>query len=343
MRLAALSIALLAVLALPAAAAGDDGVTVASDFESPLFGLAAPNAGPRLLVADAGAGPTRVRWDGSTSLIAPLPGVSDVVPLGIGSQLALTSGAPSTGMALWRIVNGHPTKIANLLAFERRVDPADDGVESNPFDLAPLRDGGTLIADAAGNSILRFKQGTLDWVASLPQHLVSTRPLKQAAGCPNGPPDICGLPAMFPADPVATSVAIGPDGAIYAGELTGFPATPGTSRIWRIEPDARHAKCGASPACSVVARGFTSILDLAFGSDGTAYVVELDEASWLALEQGAGIGGTVNACHPSGGGWSCSKLARNLSMPTAVAVHGDAVYSTLDSLIPGAARVVRLR
>jgi hypothetical protein len=34
----------------------------------------------------------------------------------------------------------------------------------------------------------------------------------------------------------------------------------------------------------VVADGFTSIVDLTFGPDGTLYDVELDEASWAALE-----------------------------------------------------------
>ena len=35
---------------------------------------------------------------------------------------------------------------------------------------------------------------------------------------------------------MATSVTVGPDGYWYVGELRGFPATPGTSQIWRIKP-----------------------------------------------------------------------------------------------------------
>lgn len=346
-RSGALAIAVLAAsAAMTVGVAGANGpawVTVATDFESPLFGLA---VGPRhqLLVADAGAGPTLVRGS-STSLVVSLPGVTDVAPTGRRSMLALTGDfGPGAKQALYRVFRGHATEVADLLAFEQRVNPAHDVVESNPFDLARLGGGRALVADAAGNSILVVEaHGQVDWVATLPKRTVSTQPLKDAVGCPHGPPDICGLPATIDADPVPTTVAIGPDGYIYVGELIGFPATPGTSHVWRIDPSARHAKCGASPACSEVDTGpFTSIIDINFGPDGTAYVVELDEASWLALEEGRGIGGTVNACDPQGTTWSCSEYATELPFPTAVAIDGTKVYVTLFSLIPGEAQVALL-
>jgi hypothetical protein len=43
-------------------------------------------------------------------------------------------------------------------------------------------------------------------------------------------------PGTVPQQSVPTSVALGPDGAWYVGELSGFPFTPGTARIWRIVP-----------------------------------------------------------------------------------------------------------
>jgi glucose/arabinose dehydrogenase len=138
-------------------------------------------------------------------------------------------------------------------------------------------------------------------------------------------------------------VAVGPDGAYYVGELKGFPAPAGRSRIWRIEPGARHADCATSPECSIVATGFTSIVDLTFGPDGTLYVVEIDEASWAAVEFGVGsLGGTVNACNPST--WTCSQVATGLPIPIGAAVDRRAgeVYVTINALIPGAAQVIKL-
>jgi hypothetical protein len=143
-----------------------------------------------------------------------------------------------------------------LLAFEAANNPDGRFVESNPFDVAVLNGGKALVADAAGNDLLIVdNEGNVDWVATLPNELTSTDNVKNLIGCP-APPDfvppdllfICELPGMIPTEPVATSVAIGPDGAYYVGELKGFPAPVGVSKVWRIEPGTRHAECGTSPA-----------------------------------------------------------------------------------------------
>jgi glucose/arabinose dehydrogenase len=67
------------------------------------------------------------------------------------------------------------------------------------------------------------------------------------------------------ADSVPTSLAEGPDGAIYIGELSGEEAGPAHARIWRMVP-------GQKP--QVWATGFNSILGLAFGPDGSLYACE---------------------------------------------------------------------
>jgi hypothetical protein len=126
------------------------------------------------------------------------------------------------------------------------------------------------------------------------------------------------------------------------GELKGFPAPRNESRVWRIAPGTRHAHCGSSPACSIVADGFTSIIDLNSGPDGTIYVTELDEASWFAVELEKGEGGTVNACSPRS--WSCSEVATGLPMVIASTVGKDrAVYAAIKVLIPGQAEVIRIQ
>jgi hypothetical protein len=277
---------------------------------APLFGLdAAPDGS--LLAAVASTGVTSIR-KGSSELLAELPGVSGVAAVGVGEAYAVTGGSDDPALLLpssrklYRASHGRVREVADLWAFEQAVNPDqvwNDGpvpLDSNPFNVVALNGGAVLVADAAANDILHVdRNGIVDWVAVLTP--VSTP----------GP------------QPVATSIAVGPDGAYYAGELTGFPGTPGLSRIWRIAAGSRHVLC-PSTACTMVADGFTSIIDLAFGPDGTLYVVEFDEASWLAVVGGGfapAAGGTVNECDVGTG--ACTVLASGLSLPTAVTVDGD--------------------
>jgi hypothetical protein len=258
---------------------------------------------------------------------------------------ALTSG---DDRRLYRVqLDGSARPIADVGAFEATVNPDQGVIDSNPFDLARLGGGRVLIADAAANALLiANRQGQLDWVATLPPEDVPTDNVKELAGCPDAPPDLadaCDLPDQIPAEPVTTSVAVGPDGAYYLGELKGFPAPLGESKIWRIAPGTRHARCGASPACSVVADGFTSIVDISFGPDATLHVVEIDEASWLAVELGGedAVGGTVDAC--AWGSWTCPEEATRLPIPIAVTVNRwGAVYAAIWALVPGQAKVIAL-
>jgi hypothetical protein len=87
------------------------------------------------------------------------------------------------------------------------------------------------------------------------------------------------------AEAVATSVTVGADGYYYVGELRGFPATPGTSQVWRIAPNSVNAVCDPenphTGRCRRYRDGFTSIVALGAGDDGSIYVVELSKSSWL--------------------------------------------------------------
>lgn len=275
-----LAVGLTPLLLAPVAAKTGD--IVAYPFATPTFGLAdAPDGS--LLVADAGAGIVELR-NGEGSLVAELPGVSDIAPIGRGVMFAVTGGNPDrpnppSARKLYRVSRGSIHELADLGAFEARVNPDGGAIDSNPFDVAVLNGGSVLVADAAANALLiANERGDVDWVATLPNQPVSTANIKLLAHCPAGPANICNLPPVIPAQPVTATVAVGPDGAYYIGELKGFPAPTGASRVWRIEPGTRHAQCGVSPACSIVATGFTSIIDLAFDADGKLLVVELDEA-----------------------------------------------------------------
>lgn len=329
---------------------GVDGV----ELSSPVFGLTT-NPDGSLLAAETLAGVTEIR-KGSASLIASLGGVSGVASVGGGNLFAVTGAAmlapqfASNSKKLFRVSRGNVRLIADLGAYEAAVNPDQSwnplAPDSNPFNVEHLNGGNVLVADAAANAVLMVDAwGGIDWVAVLTPKLVSTAPLKDLIGCPGSGAPQCGLPDAMSAQPVATSVAVGPDGSYYAGELIGFPGTPGESRVWRIAAGSRHVLC-PSAACTLFADGFTSIMDLAVGADGTVYVVEFDEVGWLGVEIvsggfpiGPAAGGTVNACDASG---SCSVWAGGLDLPTAVTVGRDGtVFVVENSSIPGGTSTVR--
>ena len=298
-----------AAVLIPTAAQADTAF-----YAGPMFGID-PAPGGQLLVADAGRGVV----DADTgALVAPLPGVTDIAPIGRGDMLAITSTfAPGAHGALYRVSKGSTRKLADLQEYELQNDPTGDGTAegSDPFDLARLAGGKTLIADAAGNDLLVADEtGNIDWVAT--------------------------FPAQNGEQAVPTSVVIGPDGAYYVGELTGFPATPGLSRVWRVAPGTLHAHCGTSPACSVVTTGLTSIIDLVFGQDGKLYVAQLDDASWLAVEGGGGLGGSVHACDVTTG--SCQTVVSHIPILTSIAFRGSTLWGAVWALVPGQADVVPL-
>ena len=344
---AAFAVALTVTFTLPIAA--DSTLNRPVSNAGPVFGI---TTGPgEVILADAGQGIVRLRHN-KTELVAALPGVTDVDVINPNQMIAITGGPPTTPTAakLWRIEKGKVSLWADLGAFEATVNPDAPEINPNPFDVQALPNGSALVADAGANALLIVdKAGNIDWLVTLPVELVSTANVKSLLGCPGSQLPQCNLPPMLPAQPVTPSVAIGPDGYYYIGELKGFPAPTGESRVWRINPEARHVRCsatpGATPDCTVVADGFTSIIDIAFDRRGTMYVTELDEASWFAVEvTGNPIGGTVNACTETGGTWTCAPIEQNLATPTGVASDATGrVYVNNHSLEPGAAEVLTIK
>lgn len=313
-------------------------------FSGPLFDLAtAPNGD--IFVADAGSGIATK----TGSIYISLPGVSSISPIGRGSIWALVglTGEPGddTGQALYRVSKGKNMVIADLFEFETTENPDEADLNSNPFDVQSLGGNTALVVDAGANDLLRIdNQGNIEVVAVFPNELVSTENIKSLLGCPESDAELCMLPDMIPAQAVPTSVAIGPDGYYYVGELKGFPAPTGTSNIWRISPDASGAICGSSPDCELVFDGgFTSIIDLEFDSSGNLHVVELDENSWFALEllEPADLGGTINSCDLNT--VTCNELATGIPILTAITFGKDGtLWATKNALIPGLSEVVAI-
>ncbi len=322
----------------------------AGELTGPVFGIAtAPNGD--IMVADTAAGIAEFNTqNGNATFETAMPGVTDISPIGRGSMWVVRTGThpageTDTGQGVYRVSRGKAKLLANLFQFElaNNPHPGPGNPASNPFDVQSLGGDAALIADAAANDLLWVdNKGHVEVVAVFPNEVVSTGNIKTLLGCPGSGAPPCNLPPAIPAQPVPTSIAVGPDGYYYVGELKGFPAPLNESRIWRIAPWASWASCGSSPDCEIVYDGgFTSIIDLAFGPEGLLYVVELDELSWFTVENGSGVGGTINACDLDT--LDCIVVEDGIPAITAITFgKNGSLWATWNGAVPGQATVVEI-
>jgi sugar lactone lactonase YvrE len=218
-------------------------------------------------------------------------------------------GATTLGSVIKMAASGRWKKVADILHHETTQNPAGGAIDTNPFGVL-AEPGGLLVVDAGGNSLLSVApNGRVETVAVFPT---------QPNPTPVGPPVVEAVP---------TAVARGPDGALYVGQLTGFPFVQGLAKIYRLLPGhAPVVHCG----------GFKTIMDLAFGTDGSLYVVE-NATGGLFFAPNTG---QVTRVAPD-----CSRttVASGLNRPTAVAVGADgSIYVTNNGVSPGTGEVLMI-
>ena len=92
---------------------------------------------------------------------------------------------------------------------------------------------------------------------------------------------------------------------------------------------------------SVFKGGFTNIMDLAFGKDGTLYVLEIDHNSLFPSDNGNE--GALFAIATNGAQRRIELPAGTLPMPGGIAVGDDGLYVTINSAAAGDGKVVRIR
>lgn len=218
-------------------------------------------------------------------------------------------GSASFGTVIKMAASGKWKVVGDILQHETTQNPAGGPIDTNPFGIL-AEPGGLLVADAGGNSLLSVApNGRVGTVAVFPS---------QPNPTPVGPPMIEAVP---------TAVARGADGALYVGQLTGFPFAQGLASIFRVLP-------GESP--TVYCGGFKAIMDLAFAADGSLYVVE-NATGGLFFAPGTG---QLSKVAPD-----CSRttVLSGLDRPTAVAVGSDgAVYVTNHGVTAGAGEVLMI-
>lgn len=233
------------------------------------------------------------------------------------------AGDTSQFAKLLRLHRGALSTVADPAAFEAAANPDGNQIDSNPYGLASSHDG-AVMTDAGGNSVIKVGHGgAISLLAALPSQDALAPPFLQM------PPG-----ATIPAESVPTSITRGPDGAWYVGELTGFPFQEGLARVWRIAP-------GHAP--TVYATGFTNITDLQFDRHGNLFVLEMARRGLLAAQ---GPGGDSNGAliKIDRHGRRTTIASDGLTLPGGVAVdHAGHIYVTINSVLAGEGKVVRIR
>jgi hypothetical protein len=299
-----------------------------------------------ILVADAGGNDLlAVDASGAVSLIAAFPPFEAMFP----AALLEAMGPPPEGEG------GPPAE---------EQAPADEAAASSA---APADAGGNdlLAVDASGNVSLiaafppfeaMFPAALLEAMGPPPEG-EGGPPAEEQAPADEAPADVEAAASSAPADAAAapesgappegemvplpvewvpTSVVVGPDGAYYVGQLTGGPFPVGAASVLRIDP--------ATGESSTYATGFTNIIDIAFGPDGTLYVAEIVHDGLMGVfAQGAAPIGALLSVPPGGGEPTVLINDETFMAPGGLAVDGDGnIYASLGTLMPGAGSVVKI-
>ena len=254
------------------------------------------------------SGPTDISFQGTG-------GAYITMGLGGDADFQAALGATYSGTLLHMSASGKWRVVADILEHEEDENPGGGAVDTNPYAVL-AEPGGRIVVDAGGNSLLRVAaNGTVETLAVFPP--------QPNPAFPFGPPTIESVP---------TTVARGPDGALYVGELTGFPFLPGLARIFRVVP-------GQDP--EMVCTGFKTIIDIAFAPDGSLLVVENATNPFPPPPPFAPNTGRLSRVDLED--CTITPVLERLNRPTSVVVGRDgAVYVTNNGVTAGAGEVLRV-
>jgi hypothetical protein len=239
--------------------------------------------------------------------------------IGLGTVAAARNGLGAKSALLGSVVQvsrgGAVRPVADIARFEAINNPVPVTSDSNPYGVVSLP-GHSVVADAGANALFRVHaNGHVSTLAVFETRYVPAPPQLQLS--PG---------STIPMQAVPTSVVKGPDGALYVGQLTGFPFPVGGANVYRVGPD------GGTPI--VFASGFTNIIGLAFDAAGTLYVLEI----------GSGPSGTPNGPPLAGPGRLIRVNADNthtviydkLYYPGGLTIGRDGhAYVTNNGIVPG--------
>ncbi len=143
---------------------------------------------------------------------------------------------------LFSASGGDFSAVARVDRLEHRqnLDNVKGDRNSNPYAVLALADR-QIVVDAGANAVLVVRVGNVEVLALIPNRRGGRR------------------------QSVPSSIALGPDGAYYVGELAESSGL-GKARVWRVPAEGGTA--------TVFRSGFTTISGVAFGPDGSLFVTE---------------------------------------------------------------------
>ncbi|HEY0873637.1 MAG TPA: ScyD/ScyE family protein [Vicinamibacterales bacterium] len=257
------------------------------------------DSGPNAPAGSSASGPHHLGFQGVGNLY---------FTIGFGGEPALRSviGPHAGTMAVVgrATPNGAFRVTADIGTFEESVNPDQDLPDSNPYGILVLP-GKQIVADAGANALFEIRaNGQIRTLAVFDE--------------------LAGPPSR---DAVPTGLAVGPDGAYYVGQLTGGPFATGIANIYRVPAE------GGEP--EVYASGFTNVVDLAFGADGSLYVLQIANPIPNFPE------GALIRVAPDG---TRTAIDVPLFAPGGIAIAKDGtIYVTINSILPGAGQVLAIR
>jgi hypothetical protein len=209
---------------------------------------------------------------------------------------------------------GSWTRLTDFGAYEQNNNPDGQDVVTNLYDLL-IEDNTAYVVDAGANDLL--SQSAFGSEVNLETVFPSRTTTDPLTG------------QKVLRQSVPTSVAVGPDGAFYVGELTGFPFQAETAQVYRINAEGQP---------EVYAGGFTNISDIAIDRAGGLYVLEYDADGML---NGSDAGELI---YVSPDGKTRTTIADDeLINPTGLEIGSDGdIYISNKGFIAGQGEVLRL-
>jgi len=182
--------------------------------------------------------------------------VPSFLPAGLKATLTTQAGA------LINVTGGRLSVVADpgIVDYQwtqAHLNLAADYPDANPYAVIAKPGGGFYLVDAAANTLDSIdRHGNVHVLAFIPTTVAGT-------------------------DAVPTCLAMGPDGAVYLGQITGHNNTNTAANVYRYSP--------RSGSLTVWQSGFSAINGCGFGTDGDFYVTELDQTGFAPVTEPDGL------------------------------------------------------